>query len=33
MGGMRNWLQSQSDRDLDAGCFQERTAAAKTLIS
>jgi hypothetical protein len=31
MGGIRNWLQSLSDRDADAGCFRERTAA-KTLI-
>jgi hypothetical protein len=32
MGRMRNCLQSRSGRDLDVGCFQERTAAAKTLI-
>jgi pimeloyl-ACP methyl ester carboxylesterase len=31
MGGMGNWLQSLSARDMDAGCFQERTTAAKTL--
>ena len=32
MGRMRNCPQSRSGRDLDVGCFQERTAAAKTLI-
>ena len=31
MGGMGNWLQSLSARDMDAVCFQERTTAAKTL--
>jgi len=32
MGGMINWLQSLTVRDMDTGCFQERTTAAKTLI-
>jgi hypothetical protein len=32
MGQMRNCLQSRSSRDLDAGCFHEKTIVVKTLL-